>query len=447
MVGKGIEWYIIMELLFYASASFVPLALPLSILLSSIMTFGKLSETYELVALKSAGVSLVGIMTPLIIIVLMMSLGAFFFANNTIPFANLKFHSLLYDIRQHRPALDIKEGVFYNGIDNYSIRITKKSQTSNRIYGIRMYDHTQNKGSENVLIADSGVMYTTPDQRYLIVQLYHGARYEEMESSNPTRPTYPTNRQTFKSYNLRFDLSNFKLARTKEELFKDHYEMLNIGQLNEHHDSINRSIDTNFYYLKNAIRPFIKYYQDTVGMKKLILTPNIALNVKELFPTLSDGLKKNVINSSLLNSRSLRQILEEQSNGIENLKDYLVLYDVEWHRKFALSFACLTLFFIGAPLGAIIRKGGLGLPTVVAIFMFLIFYIITIIGEKSAKQGVWTAFFGMWTPTMILLPIGIFLVYRANQDSISFNFDWLKKLTELAKKYFQKNKNESSIIS
>lgn len=441
LVGKGLEWYVLMELLFYASASFVPLALPLSILLSSIMSFGKLAETYELVALKSAGVSLLRIMVPLITVVLAFSAFAFFFSNNVIPRANLKFHSLLWDIRQQRPALDIQEGYFYGGIDNYSIRIQKKHKNSPKIEGIIIYDHTRNRGNDVVMTAQSGEMYTTDDERFLMLKLYNGTRFEEMEVRSAGPPTYPANRLNFKSYELKFDLSSFNLSRTKEELFKDNYQMLNISQLAYYEDSLGRIMKSKRKEVIDFSRPYFQFYRDTayhyhstVNFNKLSPESNFitAIPVPERATTVSRALNT---------ARTLKEVVRIQAEDIANYEKMYRRYKMEWHRKFALSLACLTLFFIGAPLGAIIRKGGLGMPTVVSIIMFMIFYMLSIMGERSAKEGAISPFIGMWMPTFILMPIGFWLTWRANIDKISFNFDRPRRFISSIFSVFSKKKN------
>ena len=239
MVGKGLEWYVILKLLFFASASFVPTALPLAVLLSSIMAFGNLAESYELVALKSAGISLARIMVPLITLITLIAVGDFFFSNNLIPVANLKFQSLLWDVRQQRPALDIKEGVFYNGIDNYSIHIDKKDKKSQKIEGVTIYDHTNLHGDDVVLMAKSGEMSISKDQRWLALKLFDGTRYEEMrDDKDGSHITDPASRLSFKTYEIKFDLMEFKLKRTDENLFKENSVMLNLNQLQYYIDSL-----------------------------------------------------------------------------------------------------------------------------------------------------------------------------------------------------------------
>ena len=438
MVGKGLDIRVVLELMFYASATFFPLALPLSVLLSTIMAFGKLSETYELVAFKSAGVSLLRVMLPLISVVLLICGIAFVFANNFIPKANLKFHSLLFDIRAQRPSFDIKEGQFYSGIDGYVIRISHKVKNSKIVKGVMIYDHTANKGSNIVLTADSGILETGPNQQSLNVLLYHGHRYEEMESNIHVKSSFPLNRQYFESYNLKFDLTAFKLSRTKEELFKNHWEMLNINQLQDYTDSMNRVIDTNLKNVPAFARPFINFYADPKFYTNYKPIPQIPTYKSSYLELTKKESHKSTLEIAMVNSRSLKQLMEEQATALRNNEELRARFEIEWHRKFSLSLACLTLFFIGAPLGAIIRKGGLGMPTVVAIFMFLIFYVLNITFEKSAKQVSIDALSGMWIPTLILMPIGLYLTYKANNDSISFAF--FDKLAWKIGKLFKRKK-------
>jgi lipopolysaccharide export system permease protein len=426
LVGKGLEWYVILQLLFFASASFVPTALPLAVLLSSIMSFGKLAETYELVALKSAGASLVRIMVPMICLVSLIAIGDFFFSNNVIPVANLKFHSLLWDIRQQRPALDIKEGVFYNGIDNYSIRINKKDKNSQKIEGVTIYDHTHSDGNDVVMVAKSGEMNMTSNQRWLAIKLYNGTRYEEMKAASAgSGKNYPASRLNFKSYEIKFDLSEFKLSRTKEELFKENSVMLNINQLQYYVDSLKKIQDRKSLASMEFTKPYMYALRDPSLQNALKPAPAGLAHVPENKPiinTLPAQERKDVAVRAANSARALKEIFGNQAKEMDDMNKEIIRYRLEWHRKFSISMACITLFFIGAPLGAIIRKGGIGYPTVVAIIMFLIYYIISIIGERSAKEGAIDVFLGMWISTIVLLPIGLYLTYRANRDSIVFNF-------------------------
>ncbi len=449
MVGKGLEWYVILKLLFFASASFVPTALPLAILLSSIMAFGNLAESYELVALKSAGISLARIMVPLITLISLIAIGDFFFSNNLIPVANLKFQSLLWDVRKQRPALDIKEGVFYNGIDNYSIHIQKKDKKSQKIEGVTIYDHTSRQGDDVVMVAKSGEMTISPDQRWLAIKLYDGTRYEEMrDKENAHRNTDPANRLTFKSYEIKFDLSEFKLNRTDENLFKENSVMLNLNQLQYYVDSLNimkkKKLDVDVSFEKQyllATRDASAIKQNNKHTK-----PSDSLLNKSFVYSLPTNDPKHFIVRAENTARALKDMYNNYAEELNNTDKEIRKYEIEWHRKFSLSFACLTLFFIGAPLGAIIRKGGIGYPTVVAIFMFLIYYVISIIGERSAREAAIGIFTGMWISTLILLPVGLYLTYRANRDSVTFNYSkYFTGIISFLRKRYKPKKNQSTV--
>jgi len=438
MVGKGLEWYVILKLLFFASASFVPTALPLAILLSSIMAFGNLAESYELVALKSAGISLARIMVPLITLISLIAIGDFFFSNNLIPVANLKFQSLLWDVRQARPALDIKEGVFYNGIDDYSIHIDKKDKKSQKIEGVTIYDHTNKRGDDVVLIAKSGEMSISPDQRWLALKLNDGARYEELrDDKEGHHPTDPASRLTFKTYELKFDLLEFKLKRTDENLFKENSVMLNLNQLQYYVDSLKTLRKRKAIADIGFAKQFLFATRDPSAIKdntKTIKMSSTLANKPFVYSVPTNDPKHFVVRAENT-ARSLSTMFHSYTEELDNSDKEIRKYEIEWHRKFSLSIACLTLFFIGAPLGAIIRKGGIGYPTVVAIFMFLIYYVISIIGERAAREGAIGVFTGMWISTIVLLPIGLYLTYRANRDSVTFNYrNFLKRLIAMIKK-------------
>jgi len=438
LVGKGLEWYVILKLMFFASASFVPTALPLAILLSSIMAFGNLAESYELVALKSAGISLARIMVPLVTLISFIVIGDFFFSNNLIPVANLKFQSLLWDVRQQRPALDIKEGIFYNGIDNYSIHIDKKDKKSQKIEGVTIYDHTRGHGDDVVLIAKSGEMNISQDQRWLAIKLYDGTRYEEMRDDNEGHHiSDPASRLSFKTYELKFDLMGFKLKRTDENLFKENSVMLNLNQLQYYVDSLKKIVRKKEIANPGFAKQYLLSSRDSLSIKSNIHPAKISATAvgKPFVYSLPTDDPKHFILRAEQTARALAEMYKGQAEDLENEEKEIRKYEIEWHRKFSLSIACLTLFFIGAPLGAIIRKGGIGYPTVVAIFMFLIYYVISIIGERSAREGAIGVFTGMWISTLILLPIGLYLTYRANRDSVTFNFrNFIKRILSMIKK-------------
>ncbi len=435
LVGKGLEWYVITELLFYASSTFVPLALPLAILLSSLMTFGNLGEHYELVAMKAAGISLRKIMMPLIVLSVIVSLIAFYFSNNVLPIANLKFKSLLYDIRQQKLALDIKEGIFYTDLDGFVIRVEKKDKDNNNmIRDIMIYDHRQKKGNTNLTVADSGRMELTPDGMNLIFTLYNGYNYQEKTDQRGYKKTNPYQRTKFREELRKFNLMDFELSRTNEDLFKSNYSMLNLRQLKKAEDSlmtqlnkrkekISVSMKKNFYFFNRIDSA----KQATFSTDKLYTTNLLESKIKQE--------KIKIIDEATNRCRRVRDNLSFNKKDFESRNKLIFKHQAEWHRKFTLSFACFVLFFIGAPLGAIIRKGGLGLPVVVSVLFFVLFHIISITGEKSVKSGVIDANIGMWIAPVVLLPLGIFLTYKATTDSPLLDADaWIKFFKKVFKR-------------
>ncbi|MBK7683623.1 MAG: LptF/LptG family permease [Bacteroidetes bacterium] len=419
LVGKGIDGLVIAELLFYTSANLVPLALPLAILVSSIMTFGNLAEHFELTAAKASGVSLQRIMRPLFFAVFLISATAFFFSNNVLPYTNLKMGSLLYDIRQQKPSLSIREGVFYNGIEGYSIKVGQKDDDGKTIRNVMIYDHTAGIGNRKVVIAKRGVMESSPDQRYLILSLFEGNSYEEKSKNKNGVDTHPLMRNSFKQYVIRFDLSQFQLNRTNEDMFKGGHQMMNLGQLGHAVDSLKKEeLSSNSLISINISHNFL-FLRDSAEFKsKMKTSPKFALLDTSLHAN-TNQLYENAKNQA----RSMQSFVMGIKDEKESRYSQLARFEVEWHRKLTLSAACFILFLIGAPLGAIIRKGGLGMPLVISIIFFLLYHILSITGEKFAKEGVLPAWRGMWTSSMILLPVGLFLIYKATHDSVIFDRD------------------------
>jgi lipopolysaccharide export system permease protein len=440
LVGKGLEWYIIFKLLFYASSTFVPLALPLAILLSSLMTFGNLGENYELVSMKSAGVSLSRIMRPLIILSICISGLAFYFSDIILPTANLKFLSLLYDIREKKLAFNIKEGVFYNGIEGFVIRVEKKDPDGNTIRDVMVYDHSKHQGEISLTVAEWGKMELTPDKRFLVFRLYNGTNYEERTDLRQAERTHPFQRTKFKEQYQMFDLSTFQLTRTDEKLFKSNFEMLNVRQLTHSIDSIDKNyrLDRNNFE-KNFIHNYyclstLDTLSKSSGKDSLkIFNPDILGN--------SDAQEKQKIYALAKNNAySVKENIKMNKESLHQKSKFLHKHEVVLHKKFTFSIACFLLFFIGGPLGAIIRKGGLGLPAVISAVFFILFWILSFIGEKYTDEGVLPAYEGMWIAPAVLLPIGIFLTYKATVDASLLDLDtWFK----FFKKVFPSQKDQT----
>lgn len=433
LVGKGLEWYIVLELLFYASSTFVPLALPLAILLSSIMTFGNLGEHYELVAMKSAGISLWKIMHPLIVLTIAISGIAFYFSNNILPVANLKFKSLLYDVRKQKLAFDITEGIFYSGMESIVMRIGKKEKDNQIIRDVMIYNHLNKQGNTDLTVADSGKMETSPDGRYLIFHLFNGYNYQEKTDQKNYRRNRQFQKTKFSEEYRCFDLSDFAMKRTDENLFKNNYSMLNIAQLNDAIDSLGKIYSRKKDDFSGDFTRHYQYYSkiDSAVYIKQTGIDSLALPLEGL----SKATKVNIIQRAMNKARGVKNNIEWHIKDYESKREWLSKHMVAWHKKYTLSFACLVLFFIGAPLGAIIRKGGIGLPVVVSVLFFVLFHIITITGEKSAIAGAIKIEYGMWVASAVLLPLGIFLTFKATSDSPLLDFDiWKRKIGKLGRR-------------
>ena len=420
LVGKGLEWYLVAELLFYASANLVPMALPLAILLASIMTFGSFGEHYELVAMKSSGMGLLRIMYPLLLVTIFTSFCAFLFTNFVWPKANLEFASLLYDIRHKKPAFDITEGVYYDGLDGYVIRIENKDEDGKGLNDILIYDHTKKEGNIHVIRAEKGRMEMSKDERYLEFTLENGASYEEVLES-----TKPHMKSAFDKEVLRFDLSGFQMERSDKDIFKDNYQMLNLVQLENAVDTYRLAIvKRDIEYGKLIHRKTLPEDLDSAQASQLSSTDSIkTLAYNAIFKEHKVALIETAISQLRSNKTYVTSRANVRISNVKTINRHLI----EWHRKFTLSFACVILFFIGAPLGAIIRKGGLGMPVVISVLFFLVYHITSITSEKMVKQGELAPYKGMWIASIILLPIGLFLTYKASTDSSLFDIETYTK--------------------
>ncbi|MBS1587058.1 MAG: LptF/LptG family permease [Bacteroidetes bacterium] len=430
LLGKGLGILMILQLLVYMSATLVPMALPLGILLASIMTFGNMGENFELVAIKASGISLLRFMRPLLIFIIGIGGLAFFFNNNIIPVANLKALSLLYDLRNSKPTFNIRAGQFNNDIKDYSIRVGSKDPNGKTIYDIIIYNQTSGRGNDNIVLAKKGEMKSTPDKQFLIFSLEDGWRYEEGDDAhNGGKPTNSLTRMHFKKWDKVFDLSAFRVMRTNEDLFKGAYQMMSLGQLGLAIDSIKRTQKKLPVSISNFIAPYVTYAGNErergMLLKRMELTKTGVRKYKNsFFELMNDSLKKKAVELATTNVRNIKSQLDFPSfdNNIQ-LENYRK-YQAEWHRKLTLSFACILLFLIGAPLGAIIRKGGLGMPLVIAVIFFVVFHITSVIGEKLAKGGSLPAWAGMWMSTGMLLPIAFLLIQQARNDSQIFSKEW-----------------------
>lgn len=447
LVGKGLNTWILCELLFYASARLVPMALPLAVLLASIMTFGDLGEHMELTASKSAGISLLRMMRPLLVTVFCISLFAFFFSNNILPLANLKFSALMYDITHQKPTVAIKEGIFYNNIDGFNLRVTRKSDDGLSLYDILIYDHTSGQGDDHIITAKSGKMTQDESNMALTLMLENGEQYKEITPKTPDKQNYEMYHTTFGKWEKRFDLSRFKLTRTDENFFKDMKQMMSYGQLMHQIDTIKMDKGNLAKGLHNYVTTYYGYsktgldtLKNTPVVKPVYFSTNFK-NAAEMLCTFNKTDQNSIMERALAQARNVKNYTNIVLKQMEFKDADIVQHMVEVYRKFTLSVACLVLFLIGAPLGSIIRKGGLGWPLFWSVLFFIVYHVTSIIGEKTAEKMVLSAFAGMWLSTFLLIPIGAFLTYKAANDSPLFNMDFYIRIINLAKNRFKTTPN------
>ena len=440
LMGKGLSISVILELLFYVSASLIPLALPLAILLSSIMTLGNLAEHNELTALKSSGLSLYKILRPLTGIVIIIAICTFYFANYVIPVANLKWHSLIWDIQQTKISSLLTPGAYSNELDGYAIKIDEG--TDDTFKGILIHDHTDPMIIKSVR-AESGNVYKSETGKYLFFDLVNGTVVEELSKQNPhflpngeihgTPNTRPARRSSFDQATYKIDLAGFDLNRSDEDIFKDKHEMLNVFQIQYMLDSIQKNAEEridNFLLKLKEKHPYFTSVNYDSNVKKVNEDPALVAELIDtliVFKNLSVGEKISAINVAQTQLRNKNQNLQSQGDFLNTMQKDQQRYLIEFHRKFALTFAIIILFFVGAPLGAIVRKGGFGAPVVIAALLFMVYFVLITIGDGLAKSGTISPFLGMWMASIILAPIAFWLMRSAANDSPVFNKEaWLK---------------------
>jgi lipopolysaccharide export system permease protein len=418
LVGKGLDWNILTELFSFAALSMVPLALPMAVLLSSLMTFGNLAEHYELAAMKSSGLSLMRVMRPLIVFTVIISIAAYGFSNNLLPYTNLKMLSTLFDIRQKKPDLNIPDNVFYNQIDGYTIR-KHKSKDGKSIEDVMIYDHSQDQGNTALTLAKTGNMSTTKDGHYLVVELHDGVTYKEMLDQPNAELTHPFLKQSFRDEILRMDLSGFKMNRTNEELFRENQQMLNGSQLLDYIDTMKQTIQDDKDDFYNSVTS--AYLQKSRNYWKAMDTTKKVIHNGSILAEFDASGKKTVFEHALSAARNVQKSAEDKVNEIDAEEKEILRYKIEFWRKFTLSFACLLMFFIGAPLGAIVKKGGLGMPIVIAVGFFIIFWVLSITGEKLSKEGTLPPEIGMWLGCLCYIPLAIWLTRQATAEASLFD--------------------------
>ena len=526
-VGKDLGFSVFAELLFYFSLNMLSISLPLGILVSSLMTFGNLGEHFELTAIKSAGISLLRALRPIFILVIFITYGAFQFNNHVVPAANLQAYSLLYDIKHTKPALDIKPGIFYNGIPDYSIKVKEKLPDNMTLKEVLIYDHTEKQGNKTLIMADSSRMYTFANDRYLKLELFDGnVNHEQNKDASKVDYFHRTN---FDQMEIVFDLSSFGLIDTDEQLFRNNRQMKNIAELTEDLDSLTNqrflvqndfarattnvlryhlterievedvshlipenpdSLESeeqqagfftflDWQQLKKKLSQQVAQEQDTtearaIDPKQLTIsrdqltaqrpevpaieqldTAKVDVTESQLFreKAIADltwedlnakfeenHQKKSAIDQSLSQARTIKSQIVGIKSRLTLLESNLNKYAVEKYKKYSQAFACIVMFLIGAPLGAIIKKGGLGVPVIVSIFFFILYYVLNITSEKWAKAGLTDPMLSVWTADFLLLPIGLFFLRQARVDARLFDGDFYNVVIDKIKSRLRKRK-------
>jgi lipopolysaccharide export system permease protein len=429
LVGKGLGFGVIMEFILYTMALLMTNALPLAMLLASIMTFGDLGENNELLAMKAAGISLYRIMKPVIVLSILLSIGAFYFSNQVIPVAFKKLYALMYSIRELRPEIVVKEGVFTNEIEGFSIKVGRKSRNGDMLYDIMIYDHRDQRGNDNVILADSGRMKITKDKKYMMLNLYAGHAYSELESKDRRNKTYPSRIDKFKEETIYTPLLGMELERRDESVVRGKDKALNNSQILVYQDSIRKEIDrqrTQYALGLNYIQPLATSImqmtrKDTVEIAPIKLEHYI--DIDSLVANANYTIKQEMIGRALNSARGNIRAIQTEDDGLSISIRALNRFGIEWHKKYTFALACIIFLFIGAPLGAIIRKGGLGMPLVISVVLFIFYWIMSTTGEKFARESVSSVWHGVWFTSLIFLPAGLYLTYKAANDSIVFNID------------------------
>lgn len=534
IIGKDLGWDVVGQLLFYFAIFMTPVAMPLAVLLSSLIAFGNLGEQFELTAIKSSGISLLRTLRPIFFFVLMLTAVAFFANNYLVPKAALEAYSLLYDIKQKKPALELREGAFYNGIPDISIKVNKKfPEDEAALKEIIVYDHRKNDGNKEVTIADSGRMSTILNERYLKFELFNGYNYteganQEREMTGQKRGSAESlTRSRFSKTEVVFDLSSYDLKRTDKKWFEGNRIMRNLNELNDDVDSMKKEIlqqQYNYYnyrpsyfvyFRKNdslalpAQLQYFKSQQDSINrikhgkgaidsivpssttdevaiqfhrarakaqaaerLKKKLsrlhtwqakrkanvqsrdkpiqpaesISQNDSLMVKRLDSVFNMPPDRDAAQAATNMARQIKSQIENSNYSVDLFQKELVVFEIQWHKIIASSLACVAMFLIGAPLGSIIKRGGLGVPFLVSIFFFIVYYLLTMQGEKLAKQDTLSAWVGVWLADLVLLVIGLFFLRQARIDARLFEADFYRVVYDKVKKWRSDRKNRRSAV-
>lgn len=445
IIGKGVDLFTIIELLAYLSVSRVPMALPIGVLIASVMVMGNLSEKYELSSFKSAGISLLRVMRPLMAVMFGIALFSYVCSNYLIPIANLKFGSRLYDIRRQKPALSIEEGVFNDDFQDFVMRIRKKKSDNKTIEDVLIYNQTNSYDNINEIVAKSGKMFTTTDKQYLIMQLNDGTQYQELENSSRNNEKFPFVRTSFKSWQKVYDLKEFEMNKTDENLFKSHQMMLSSYELLEKIDSINNKVDQRisssgdifkrfFHLFKASEKDTLKSKVESNNVTAIVINKfkyqdpikqvNTNLSIIHSFvETFTPDQQESLLTRAKAGARSIESEVSSLKSSIDRSIHAKVLHQYELHLKMSIAFICIVFLFVGAPMGAIVRKGGFGYPLLISIIYFMIFIILNILCKNLADENVINGITAAWAPVIVLSPIGIILTYKALRDASFIDTD------------------------
>ena len=450
LVGKGLEPSVIAELLMYATMNMVPMGLPLAILLATIMAMGNLGENHELLAMKSAGMSLRRIMTPLFWVIGIISIGSFFLINDLVPHANKKMYTMLFDIKQQRPSLEFQDGLFFNGIKGIGIRVDKQDPKTKLLTGVLIYDNRSHNNDVTTTLADSGYIRLTADKRYLLVTLMNGESFERKNSNASGSQSKDVNKLTrskFAHQEIRIPMDDVGGQQLNQAALNNNPITMDIADLERHIDTLDMQVNKIAISTYNPLLREHIFERDPDGIApvdSIIVDRShkiYPVNFIDSVAKLDTRAKDRIYDSALRNASGSSHAFSVDEDLANKALVQLYRSNNEWHRKLTLPVSILIFFLIGAPLGAIIRKGGFGMPIVISLIFFIVYYIISISGEKYAREGEWTSLLGMWIPIIVLTPLAIILTHKANNDSPLFNLDWYREgIKRIRKKILRKRK-------
>lgn len=423
LIGKGLTMDVLAQFFYYTGLTLVPMSLPMAVLLASLITFGNFGERLELLSMKAAGIPLIRILQPIFLFTCLLSIGSFYFQNVTAPKAQKNFYALFYSMKQKSPELEIPEGIFYSEIPGYNIFVEEKNKDNGMLYGVMIYSTTDGYEDAQIVLADSAKIETTADESHLLLTMYAGERFRNMQTQGGMKRTnVPYMRETFiKETDLIPFNNDFNMMDAN--VFSGNAQTKNLEEINAGIDSLTHRSDS-------TGRALFAYMEKASLKRRTFLTPEDSIkfatqkyDIDAKYNQLSINERHNIMRNAMQKSMIASNEYEFRSLVSKDLDQATRGHWVEWHKKFTLSLACLLFFFIGAPLGAIIRKGGLGVPVVISVVIFIFYYIVNASGDKMAKSGEWVVWFGEWLSTMVLLPLGAFLTYKANKDSAVFNIE------------------------